>query len=156
MRVSIKREHDVLHQRMISSAAKRYDPALVGDNPTIPIEIPDKMNSLSQQNVLGVIADVSDDLYTVGTKYGTLNITYTRNQFDLCSSNKFLQPSNIPDTSASQTTFVRNSSLGIIEGSFCRCSYCKTNRCACKKYNRTCSTKCHPGKGVLISSSSRS
>ena len=83
---------------MISSAAKRYEPALVGDNVAIPIERLDKMNSLSQQNVLGVIADVSDDLYTVGTKYGTLKTTYTRNQFDLCSSNKFLQPSDIPDT----------------------------------------------------------
>ena len=69
MRVGIKRKHDVLHQRMISSAAKRYEPALVGDNVTIPIERPDKMSSLSQQNVLGVIADVSDGLYTVGTKY---------------------------------------------------------------------------------------
>ena len=136
----------MLHQRMVSSAAKRYEPALAGDNITIPIERPDKMNSLSQQNVLGVIADVSDDLYTVGTKYGTLSTTYTRNQFDLCSSHRFLNPSGIPDNSVSQTTVMRNSSLGIIEGSFCRCSNCKTNRCACKKSNRTCGTKCHPGK----------
>ena len=48
----------MLHQRMVSSAAKRYEPALVGDNITIHIERPDKMDSLSQQNVLGVIADV--------------------------------------------------------------------------------------------------
>ena len=34
MRVGIKRKQDVLHQRMISSAAKRYEPALVGDNIT--------------------------------------------------------------------------------------------------------------------------
>ena len=104
------------------------------------------MNSLSQQNVLGVIADVSDNLYSVETKYGTLSITYTRNQFDLCSSNRFLNPSGIPDNSVSQTTVMRNSSLGIIEGCFCRCSNCKTNRCECKKSNRTCGTKCHPGK----------
>ena len=95
MRVGIKRKQDVLEQRMISSAAKRYEPALVGDNVTIPIERPDKMNSLSQQNVAGVIADVSDDLYTVETKYGTLSTTYTRNYFGLCSSNKFVQPSDI-------------------------------------------------------------
>ena len=76
------------------------------------------MNSLSQQNVLGVIADVSDDLYTVGIMYGTLSTTYIRNQFDLYSSNKCLQPSDIPNTSVSQTTVMRNSSLCIIEGSF--------------------------------------
>ena len=47
LRVGIKRKQDMLHQRMVSSAAKRYEPALVGDNITIPIERPDKMNSLS-------------------------------------------------------------------------------------------------------------
>ena len=88
------------------------------------------MNSLSQLNVLGVIADVNDDLYTVGTKYGTLNTTYTMNQFRLGSSNKFLHPSDIPDTLVSQATVMRNYFLGIIECSFCRCLKCKTNRYA--------------------------
>ena len=47
---------------MISPAAKRYEADLVGDNVTIPIGIVDKMNTLNQHNVLGVIADISDDL----------------------------------------------------------------------------------------------
>ena len=136
----------MLHQLMISSSAKRYAPALVGDNVTIPIERPDKMNSLGQQNVLGVITDVSDDVYTIGTKYGSLGSSYTRNQFDLCTSNRFLSPSDIPEVTVSQTTVMRNSSLGLEEGSFCRCSNCKTNRCPCRKSNRTCNTKCHLGR----------
>ena len=41
VRVGIKRKQDVLHQRMINSSTKRYEPALVGDNVTIPIERPD-------------------------------------------------------------------------------------------------------------------
>ena len=94
----------MLHQRMISSSPKRYEPALVGDNVTIPIERPDKMNSLGQQNVLGVITitGVSDDVYTIGTKYGSLCSSYTRNQFDLCTSNRFLHPSDIPEVTVSQ------------------------------------------------------
>ena len=145
----------MLHQCMVSSAAKRYEPALVGDNIIIPIERPDKMNSLSQQNVLGVIADVSNDLYTVGTKYGKLSTTYTRNQFYLCSSNRFLNPSGIPDNSVSQTTVMRNSSLGIIEGSFSRCSNCKTNRCACKSPITLVALSVILERSVSISSSSR-
>ena len=108
----------MLHQRMISSSAKRYEPALVGDNVTIPIERPDKMNSLGQQNVLGVIIGASDDVYTIGTKYGSLGSSYTGNQFDLCTSNRFLHPSDIPEVAVSQTTVMRNSSLGLEEGSF--------------------------------------
>ncbi|KAI6646071.1 hypothetical protein LOD99_9519 [Oopsacas minuta] len=66
--------------------------------------------------------------------------------------------SSIPSSSTitTTTTTTTTTSFGIIEGSFCRCSNCKTNRCACKKSNRTCSTKCHPGKSVLISSSIKS
>ena len=45
------RKQDMFHQRMVSSAAKRYEPALGGDSATVPIERPDKINSLSQQNV---------------------------------------------------------------------------------------------------------
>ena len=121
---------------MISSSAKRYEPALVEDNVTIPIERPDKMNSLGQQNVLVVITGVSDDVYTIGTKYGSLGSSYTRNQFDLCTSKRFLHPSDIPEVTVSQTT----------EGSFCRCTDCKTNRCPCRKSTRTCNTKCQLGR----------
>ena len=146
VRIGLKRKQDILHQRMISSSAKKFAPAHVGDNVTIPIERPDKMNSLGQQNVLGVVTGVSEDVYTIGTTYGTLDSSYTRNQFGLCTSNRFLQPSEIPETTLSQTTVMRNSSLGIVEGSFCRCLNCKTNRCACRKSNRTCNTKCHLGR----------
>ena len=81
VRIGLKRKQDILHQRIINSSAKKFAPAHVGDNVTIPIERPDKMNSLGQQNVLGVVTGVSEDVYTIGTKYGTLDSSYTRNQF---------------------------------------------------------------------------
>ena len=34
-------------------------------------------------------------------------------------------------------------SLGIESGSACRCKYCKTFRCLCKKGGRICNIKCH-------------
>ena len=60
------------------------------------------MTSLGQRNLLGVITGVSDKaVITIGTRDGTLNNEYTRNQFDLCSS-KFMQPSTVPCSSISQ------------------------------------------------------
>ena len=146
VRRGIKRKQEQLHQRMVNSAAKRFEPAHVGDNVINPIERPNQMDSLGQQNMLGVVSSISDDDYTIGTKSGTLNHSYTRNQFDLCSSNRFLQTSDIPVTTVTQTCAMRSASLGIQERSFCRCTNCKTNRCTCRKSFRTCNTKCHLGK----------
>ena len=126
------------------SSSKKFHPACVGDNVIIPIQRPDRMTSLGQRNLLGVITGVGDSCYTIGARDGTLNNEYTRNQFDLCFS-KFIQPSTVPCSSISQTSAMRNASLGIEGGSFCRCKYCKTNRYACKKAFRTCNTKCHQG-----------
>ena len=137
--------YDRLHDRMLVSAAKKFCPANVGDNVVVPIPRPDKMTSLAPRNMLGVVTDVSEGSYTIGTRDGTLSTNYTRNQFDVCSSNIFLQPSSIPTVTIAQTSAMRNASLGIDKNSFCRCKYCKTNRCACKKSGRSCGTKCHMG-----------
>ena len=83
-----------------------------------------------------------------------LRTTYTRNQFNLCYSNRFLTPSAIPDNSGSQTV-MRNSSLGRIEGSFCRCSNCKTNRCALKSPIALVALSIMLESSVSIDSSSR-
>ena len=143
VRKGIKRKQEQFHQRIVNSAAKRFDPAHVGDNVIIPIERQDQMNSLGQRNMLGVVSNISDDHYNIGTKTGTLNTSYTRNQFDLCSSNRFLHASDIPGSTVTPTCAMRSASLGIQEGSFCKCTNCKTNRCPCRKSFRT---KCHLGK----------
>ena len=105
---------------MLQSSAKRFQAADVGDNVIIPIERPDKMNSLGQRNLMGVVMDVNEGNYTIGTRDGMLNNEYSRNQFQLCSQ-QFIQPSTVPSISLSQTTAMRNASLGIVEGAFCRC-----------------------------------
>ena len=143
-RAGIKRNQESLHERMVESSSNKFHSAFVGDNVIIPIQRPDRMTSLGQLNLLGFITGVGDSCYTIGARDGTLINGYTRNQFDLCSS-KFIQTSTVPCSSISRTSAMRNASLGIEGGSFCRCKYCKTNRCACKKAFRTCNTKCHQG-----------
>ena len=140
VRVGIKRNQEKLHDRMISSAAKKFQPAAMGDNVVVPIERPDKMHSLGPRNMLGIVTDISEDIYTIGTRNGTLNTNYTRNQFEICSSNTFIQPSNVPEAIISQTSAMRKASLGIEKNSFCRCKHCKTTRCPCKKSSRRCGT----------------
>ena len=63
VRKGIKRKQEQFHQRIVNSAAKRLEPTHVGDNVIISIERP--------------------FYYTIGTKTGTLNNSYTRNQFDV-------------------------------------------------------------------------
>ena len=98
----------------------------------IPIERPDRMTSLGQRNLIGEVTEVESNNYTIGTRDGILTNGYSRNQFELCATN-FIQPNNIPSSSISQTTAMRNASFGIIGGAFCRFKHCKTNRCACRK-----------------------
>ena len=122
---------------------RKFCPANIGDNIVIPIERPDKMTSLGPRNMLGVVTDVSEGSYTVGTRYGKVSTNCTRNRFGVCSSNIFFQPSSVPAVTITQTSAMRNASLGIDMKSCCRCSYFKTNRCPCRKSARSCGTKCH-------------
>ena len=100
---------------------------------------------LGPRNMLGVVTDVSEGSYTIGTRDGTASTNYTRNQFDVCSSNIFLQPSSVTAVTITQTSAMRNAFLGIDTSSCCRCSHCKTNRCPCRKSGRSCGSKCHMG-----------
>ena len=101
-RVTIMGNQNRLHDRMFKSSAKRFHPACVGDKVIIPIVRPDMMNSLGQGNMIGVVTEVENDNYTIGTRDGILNNEYSRNQFELCSTN-FIQPDNVPSSSISQT-----------------------------------------------------
>ena len=44
VRMGFKRKKDILHERMTSSSALKFEPAHIGDTDSIPIERPDEMN----------------------------------------------------------------------------------------------------------------
>ena len=56
------------------------------------------------------------------------------------------KPDSVPSSTITQTAAMRNASFGIVGGAFCRCKFCKTYRCPCKKASRGCNTKCHKGQ----------
>ena len=64
---------------MLQSSAKRFQVTDVADNVIIPIKRPDKMNSLGQRNLMGVVMDVNEGNYTIGTRDGMRNNENYRN-----------------------------------------------------------------------------
>ena len=144
MRAGIKRSQESLHYRMLNSSSKKLKPAHIGNTVIIPISEPDKVNSLGPRNIIGCITDKDDSTYIVGTSQGTISVAYTRNQFELCPSN-LLSIESVPPETVTQTEVTQSASLGITNGSSCRCKFCKTQRCPCKKSGRACNTKRHKG-----------
>ena len=69
------------------------------------------MNCLGQRNLMGVVMDVNEGNYSIGTRDWMLNSEYPRNQSQLCSQ-KFIRPSTVPSLSLFQTTAMRNAFLG--------------------------------------------
>ena len=61
-----------------------------------------------------------DELDTIGTTDGTISCSYTRNQFEICSS-QILSLEEILSCVITQTEAMHKASLGIESGSSCRC-----------------------------------
>ena len=89
IRTGIKSNQHKLHDRMLQSSVKKFHPVSVEDNLIIPIERPDKLTTLGQRNLIGVVTEVENDNYTIGTRDGNLVNEYSRDQFTLCSANSF-------------------------------------------------------------------
>ena len=81
---------------MLSTTAKRFKPASVGDNVAIPIPDVDKGRA-EFRNVLGVMTNVSDNgNYVIGTSHGTLKQKYARPQF-IPAKGSFLEVDAVPE-----------------------------------------------------------
>ena len=82
MRDGIRRSQDQLLDRMLISSSKSLQPAEVENNVILPI-----LRPLGTRNIVGCITSIHNSMYTVGTPQGTISVSYTRNQFELCPSN---------------------------------------------------------------------
>ena len=71
---------------MTRLATERFPQGKIGD--TVKVRGPDvDRGRCDSRNILGVImeADLTKDLYRIGTKDGILNSWYARNQFSTCT-----------------------------------------------------------------------
>jgi hypothetical protein len=88
--------------------------------------------------------EINDDFYKIGTKHGVLPQLYARNQV-APSDTSFLKVEEVPESSISLREACAKSSLVGGQG-FVRCSCtkkCENNRCACKRKNLLCNSRCH-------------
>ena len=70
---------------------------------------PDVRTTLGCRNMIGVIADNQDGMYTISTKQGTLDTPFARNQFDLCAY-KIVRLEELPSSMISYTSAMQNAS----------------------------------------------
>nr|CAI5818672.1 unnamed protein product [Callosobruchus analis] len=99
---------------------------------------------LAPRNVLAVVLSINEfGLYQLGTKDGTLEFLYCRNEFTLADSN-FMDISSVPSTSVSLRTasgLASGSKQGFVQ---CDCKqYCVNKKCACRAKKIVCKSKCH-------------
>ena len=129
---------------MLSTTAKRFKPASVGDNVAIPIPDVDKGRA-EFRNVLGVITNVSDNgNYVIGTSHGTLKQKYARPQF-IPAKGSFLKVDAIPEDNISLREVARKATIGGGQGyRSCICvKGCESKHCSCRRAGRLCNSKCH-------------
>ena len=72
---------------MSARSSKKFKQAQVGDSVLIPISQPDTISSLGPHNTLGCITSRYGSTYSIGTSQGTLAVSYSRNQFEVCPTN---------------------------------------------------------------------
>ncbi|CAH2015103.1 unnamed protein product [Acanthoscelides obtectus] len=112
---------------------------------TVILRVPDvDRGRLALRNELAVVLNINDSgLYQLGTKDGTLQSLYCRNEFTLADSD-FIDISSVPSTSVFLRTTSRlasGSKQGFIQ---CNCKrYCIDKKCACRAKTVVCNSKCH-------------
>lgn len=132
-------------KNMRMTSDKRHPSAFIGS--TVRIKVPDVDHGRGDpRSVLAVVLDVTEDnFYKLGTRNGIIKQLYTRSEFSVCDE-KLIFLEEIPsDKEVSLRTVATAQSTGTGQG-FAKCNStrkCETNKCACRKKNLLCNSKCH-------------
>ena len=89
-------------------------------------------------------ADLTKDLYRIGTKDGILNSWYAINQVSTCTEGT-VNITDVPSVNISLRENAEKASLFVGQGyRRCHCkTSCRSNLCSCRKSNKLCNSKCH-------------
>lgn len=98
-------------------------------------------------NIVGVVIEVKDNKYRIGTKGGIIENWLERNCFERTRFTG-LTEKNVPNNVLSIREIVRVLSVGTGQGyKRCLCkSKCENNRCTCYKNKMKCNSACHGGR----------
>jgi len=90
------------------------------------------------QNIIGKVVDKKNNVYQIGTRFGIINTWLRRNVLQTTDA-EFLD--EVPNTMMTLREMLKKHSQFGGQG-YQKC-FCKTNRCACRKNNVLCSSRCH-------------
>ena len=129
-------------EKLMRTKKRKLSEISVGNNVIIPIPQYDR-GPTDPRNILGVIEEVSEYGYRVGTSVGTLSGYLCRNQIEAVNDTS-LSISMIPSLQLSLREAVCKISKTGGQGYLsCKCKGgCKTSKCKCKK-NILCISRCH-------------
>ena len=131
-------------KKMTKLSDKKYLSAEVGDSVKVLVIDVDR-SRCDAGNILGVITAIDENgSYKIGTKFGAIDTSYSRNQFSICNE-PVISVEDVPDEEISLGGCARKSSLTGGQGhQRCGCkSGCARNICSCRRQNKLCTSKCH-------------
>ena len=96
-RIIAKRKQEHQADKILERSRKRFKPAESGENVNVPVPDVDR-GKLDPPHFTAVVKSFNPEtgLYDLGTRFGSLEQRFSRNQFDLISE-RFLSISDIPD-----------------------------------------------------------
>ena len=123
---------------------KHFGDVCVGRTVRVPISDFDRGKGDARNILALVLEKTNDGFYRLGSRNGIINKLYARSQFTVCEEN-ILSSEDIPQNECSVRSIATAQSVGSGQGmQKCSCTkQCRTNRCACRKNNRLCNSRCH-------------
>jgi len=129
---------------MRATTKRRLKEIDVGNNVIIPVSKVDR-GPMDCRNIKGVVLEIINNGYRIGTKVGTIVGLMSRNQIEKIEGNS-LTLLDIPEnTEVSVRKAVQLLTLSGGQGHVhCSCrGGCKTGKCKCKRSNILCNSRCH-------------
>ena len=130
-------------EKLMRNTKQKLNELSVGRNVIIPIPQFDR-GPTDHRNIRGVVMEVNEFGYRIGTQAGTLSGYLSRNQFEEVSESS-LTSDMVPSAEISLREAVKRLSKTGGQGFLsCKCKGgCKTSKCKCKKSNVLCNSRCH-------------
>lgn len=143
-REEARKEQKRAAEEMLQVAKRNCNRAAIGDSIVLGIPKVDR-GPLDPPNLLCKVLQIENDVYQVGTNYGTLKNWFSRNDFILSGSTF---TGDVPEKPISLREAVATESKFGGQGySSCNCrasqKQCRSKRCACFKANVLCNSRCH-------------
>ena len=136
--------------KMMGRTKKKLIEPKIGDCVTVPISQYDR-SKVDPPNLIGVVIDIKNSKYQVGTRGGIINYWFERNAFEVIKY-KPLKKEDVPDKFNSIREIVREVSVGHGQGyQKCNCrGNCNNKKCKCFQNNFKCNSSCHTKSKICL------